>query len=55
MIAAIAQIGSSLTTTGLLLVIWWLERAERLKVQALRDSEQSKQIEWLLEQTEQKK
>lgn len=42
-----------LTLTGFLFANWWLERSERLKIQARFDAHLEEDIEQLLDQTEQ--
>ena len=42
-----------LTLTGFLFANWWLERSERLKTQADYKAHLEKEIEELLDQTEQ--
>lgn len=49
---ALSTIAGSLTLTTLLFVLWWLERAERIKCQDEKESHLETDIERLLDETE---
>ena len=51
--ATIVKAFGELTLTGFLFANWWLERSERIKIQARLDAHLEDDIEHLLEQTEQ--
>jgi hypothetical protein len=53
--AMIAKAFGELTLTGFLFANWWLERSERLRVQASLEAHYRGDIEQLLDQTEQLK
>lgn len=50
--ATIVKAFGELTLTGFLFANWWLERSERIRIQADYKSHLEKDIENLLEQTE---
>lgn len=50
--ATIVKAFGELTLTGFLFANWWLERSERLKIQARYDDHLEKDISELLDQTE---
>lgn len=51
--ATIVKAFGELTLTGFLFANWWMERAERIKIQKQYDDHLQTDIEQLLDQTEQ--
>lgn len=49
---ALSTIAGSLTLNTLLFVLWWLERSERIKCQAEKETHLEEDIERLLDETE---
>jgi len=51
--ATIVKAFGELTLTGFLFANWWMERSERIKIQKQYDDHLQKDIDELLDQTEQ--
>lgn len=51
--STIVKAFGELTLTGFLFANWWMERSERIKIQARFDAHLEEDIEQLLDQTEQ--
>ena len=50
--AALFELAKALTFNSFILLCWWLERSERLRVQAASDKHLMDDIDRLLEKTE---
>lgn len=52
--SALFELAKALTFNTFILLCWWLERSERIRIQTASDKHLQDDIDRLLEQTEQK-